>query len=189
MGRRLDKAAVVAAAAVLADRDGLERLNVSAVAAELGVRAPSLYHHVRGQEGLRRELALAGLSGVVNTLLHATAGRAGADAVRALCVAHRRFALANPSLYLASQWAPAADDEELRAANRELRELVVTVLVAAGLARDDAHHATRNLRAAIHGFVSLELYDGFEPGLDVEQSFDRLVDLLVGLVPTQRRAE
>ena len=46
---------VSAAAAVLA-RDGYEGLTMRAVAAQIGVRAPSLYWHVKGKEDLSRLL-------------------------------------------------------------------------------------------------------------------------------------
>ena len=48
----LDTKRVVAAAARIADRKGLEHLSLSVLALVLGVRTPSLYTHVAGPWGL-----------------------------------------------------------------------------------------------------------------------------------------
>ena len=66
--RGLDRAAVVEAAAALADEVGLDGLTLAGVAERLGVRSPSLFNHLpNGLEGLRRELALLG-SGIAHSL-------------------------------------------------------------------------------------------------------------------------
>ena len=50
------------AAAALADEGGAgEELSLARLAERLGVRKPSLYNHVEGLSGLRRELALMAL--------------------------------------------------------------------------------------------------------------------------------
>jgi AcrR family transcriptional regulator len=183
----LDKMAVVDAARGLVDREGLDRLSVSALARQLGVRPPSLYHHVDGQDGLLRELALVGVEQILGELRSATVGLSGGDAIRSLCDAHRRYALAHPGLYQATLRAPAGDDEHLRAANRELRDLIATIFTRSGVALQDARHATRSLRAAVHGFIALEQAGGFEAGLDREESFRRLVERIAAVPGKEER--
>ncbi len=51
---------MVGTAAALADEQGLDGVTLAALALRLGIRTPSLYNHVAGLEGLRRELALFG---------------------------------------------------------------------------------------------------------------------------------
>jgi AcrR family transcriptional regulator len=70
--RGLDQAAVVAAAADLADREGIEALTLTRLAAHLEVRPPSLYAHVDGLDDLRRLLALQTLHELAATLSAAT---------------------------------------------------------------------------------------------------------------------
>ena len=43
---------------------------------------------------------------------------------------------------------------------------------------DDAIHAVRLMRSALHGFVALEAGGGFAMGQSVDETFDRLVALL-----------
>ena len=46
---------VVDAAASIADRDGLDNVTLKAVAAELGIKAPSLYNYFDGVHGARSD--------------------------------------------------------------------------------------------------------------------------------------
>jgi hypothetical protein len=57
---------------------------------------------------------------------------------------------------------------------------VLAVLRGYGVEGEDAVHATRVVRAALHGFVTLEAEDGFGIPLDLDQSFARLVATLDG---------
>ena len=133
-----------------------------------------------GLEGLRRELALLGLRLLTARLARATVGKARGEAIRALADAYRAFARERPGLYAATLRSPEGADEELRYAGQEAVEVALAVLAAYDLARDDALHAVRALRAIVHGFVSLEAAGGFGLPLDLDESFRRLVDAFVG---------
>src|SRR5579864_2626218 len=54
----LNQAAVIEAAAKLVDEEGIEQLSLGHLAERLDVRTPSLYNHVAGLPGLKRDLAL-----------------------------------------------------------------------------------------------------------------------------------
>src|ERR1700751_4684481 len=101
----LDTDAVVDAAARLADADGLESVTLARLAAELGVRAPSLYAHVDGLEDLRRRLGARGARELADALGRAAAGRAGTEALVAVADAYRAYARAHPGSYAALQQA------------------------------------------------------------------------------------
>jgi len=77
----IDRERVVAVAAELADEVGLDQLTLAQVAARLGVRLPSLYNHVEGLPGLRRELALRGLRQLLERLGGAAIGTAEIDPI------------------------------------------------------------------------------------------------------------
>jgi hypothetical protein len=57
-------------------------------------------------------------------------------------------------------------------------EVVVAVLRGYGLEGDDAIHATRIVRAALHGFAALEAGEGFGIALPPDDTFARLVAVL-----------
>lgn len=175
----LDTVAVVAAAAALSDAEGLDGLTLSRVADRVGVRTPSLYSHVGGLDDLRRLLALRAVDELGTALTAATVGRAGDDAVRALGRAYRAYVRTHPGGYAALVRAPDPDDTELNAAAAAVVEIVAAALRGYGLDGDDAVHAVRTLRSALHGFASLEAAGGFALPLDVDESYERLLDVLV----------
>ena len=57
----LDRAVVGRAAAVMADERGLAALSLADLAAQLGVRPPSLYNHIPSLAALQRDLAVLGV--------------------------------------------------------------------------------------------------------------------------------
>jgi AcrR family transcriptional regulator len=170
----LDPGAVVGAAARIADAEGLAAVTLSRLAADLGIRTPSLYSHVGGLDDLRRRLAARGAGELADAMQEAAAGRAGGDALRAVAKAYREYAREHPGSYDAAQRAAwLAGDAGARAVR-----VFTAVLAGYGLSGDDAIHATRAVRAALHGFVALESGGGFGMSQSVDASFERLVALL-----------
>jgi len=142
-GPSLDRTAVSAAAAELADREGLGGVTLATVAARLGVRTPSLYNHVAGLPGLRRELALLGLRELGQRMGRAVVGKADDRALEAIAHAYRAYAHEHPGVYAAAQQVPAAGDAAWEAAGAEVVGIVRAVLAGYGLEGDDAlpYHA------------------------------------------------
>jgi AcrR family transcriptional regulator len=179
----LTSGAVVDAAARIADADGLEAVSLARLPAELGVRTPSLYSHVGGLGDLRKRLAARGARELADAMQEAATGRARGDALRAVAAAYRRYAREHPGSYAAAQRAADLPEE---AGGRAVR-VFTAVLAGYGLAGDDAIHATRAVRAALHGFAALEAGGGFGMAQSVDESFERLVASLdVGLGATMR---
>ena len=175
---RLSPDRVVAEAAALADERGIQALSLAPLAERLGVRVPSLYKHVGGLDDLHRRLALAGLRDLAEELGAATVGRSGRDALLACATAWRAYAKAHPGRYGAIQRAPDPDDTELLAAATRLTELVFAILRGYGLDEEQTVHATRAVRSALHGFITLEAAGGFGLPQGVDDSYARLVALL-----------
>jgi AcrR family transcriptional regulator len=169
----LDTAAVVDAAAKLADSEGLEAVTLARLAAALGVRSPSLYAHVEGLEDLRRRLGARGARELAAELARAAAGRAGSDALSAVAHAYLAYARAHPGSYAAAQRSrEIQNDQEAVAAATAVMEVVLAVLRGYDLVGDDAVHAARTIRVALHGFVSLEADAGFAIALSLDETFE-----------------
>lgn len=171
----LTPAVVAEEAARLSDEEGFDSLSLAAVAKRLGVATPSLYKHVDGLAGLRREVALLGANGIGQEVQRAAVGRSGPEALRATADAYRRYAHAHPGRYVALQQLPV-----LAGARAELTTDPVRVLAAVlrgfGIAEDQDVHAIRALRSSLHGFVDLEARGGFGLPEDVDQSYALLVE-------------
>jgi len=176
----LDAERVVDAAAGIADAEGLEAVTLARVAGELGVRAPSLYNHVDGRDDVLRAIAVRGVRELTSALREAAVGRSSADALTAAARAYRAYARAHPGRYAATVAAPTRGDEEHRAAASEAVDVMLAVMRGWDLEGDDAIHAVRAFRSAVHGFVAIEAADGFGMAVDIDASFDRLVASLAG---------
>jgi AcrR family transcriptional regulator len=187
----LDHAAVVEAAAILADTAGLDQLTLADLAAQLGVRTPSLYNHVAGLPGLRRDLALLGTRELCARLGRAAIGKSGDAAVQAICQAYRAFVNQRPGLYAAtvrSSLLAEQPDPQLNAAQQETFDVVLMVLSAYDLSGAEAIHAMRGLRSVVHGFATLEASNGFGIPLDVDTSFERLIEIYIAGLRAQAGA-
>jgi AcrR family transcriptional regulator len=171
----LTTARVVDEAARLADEEGLDALTLAALAQRLDVRQPSLYKHVAGVAQLRRGVAINALQGLASALRSAAVGKAGSEALVSMATAYREYARRHPGRYAAALRAPLADDAEQAAASAELLDVVMAVLAGYHLSVDACVDAARMLRAAIHGFVTLEAEGGFGMPREVGRSFERMV--------------
>jgi AcrR family transcriptional regulator len=187
----LDKAAVLEAAVDLIESEGVEALSLTRLAGQLGIKTPSLYNHVDGLPGLRRELALLNVRNLRERLGQAAIGKSGAEAVRSIAQAYRAYIKEEPGLYLASLrasgnlraavdgTAQSATERALQAGEEQVVAIVLAVVASFGLTGDDAIHAVRGLRSLVHGFATLEIGGGFGMALDCDESFRRLVEVFI----------
>jgi AcrR family transcriptional regulator len=152
-------------------------VTLAALAARLGVQAPSLYKHVAGADDLQRRISIRARAELADALTRATVGKAGADAVDALAWAYREWATAHPGRYATTLRAPRIDDEADMAVSSRAIQVIFDALAGYGLDGDDAIDATRIIRSTLHGFVSLKAAGGFELP-DLDRSFRRLVTML-----------
>ena len=171
----LDTDAVLDAACELADEEGLAATTLTRLANRLGIRSPSLYKHIDGLDGLQRGLTVRGLEEANRRLRQATIGKARHEALFALAHAYWRFARERPGLYTASLRMARPGENDVARAGEALLSTLLAVLAGYGVHGDDALHATRGLRAIIHGFVSLDAAGGFRLSLDLNESLDRLL--------------
>jgi AcrR family transcriptional regulator len=179
MGTRLgvDRRAVIAAAIDIVDQQGTAALTMTKVADALGIRGPSLYAHVRGQLDLRRELWLWTVADLGDRLGDSVMGRSGEEALFAFAAELRDYARRYPGRYQLTLDPPVPFDEEAAAVRRRANAPFRAVIRSFGLDGARAVHAGRALRAAIHGFVTLEADDAIGDR-DTDASFRHLVDLL-----------
>ena len=192
MGRKrgLSLEQVVEAAADVADRDGLDALSLASVASALGVRSPSLYSHVEGLPGLRRQLSIHASTLLTGEVTDAAEGLESTEALTAIATALRSFAHCHPGLYASFLPAPTPeDDPELAAALARPTTVVGSVLAQMGIDPATMVPLIRALRASVHGFVDLELNGGFGLPDDVDDSFATTIDLVIDAIASHAPAQ
>jgi AcrR family transcriptional regulator len=180
--RTLDRSAVVRAAAELVNAAGIDALTINRLARQLNVQPPSLYNHISGLPGLWRELALLNAQNLCDRLTTAAIGKSGPEGVRALAKAYRAYIIEFPGLYQASLRASGTlpePDPQLSAAEDRVVRVALAVVESFRLSGADAIHAVRALRSVIHGFATLEVAGGFGLPLDLDESFNRLIEMCI----------
>ena len=177
----LDHQRVLAGALELANQEGLNTLTLGRLAKHLNVKPPSLYNHVAGLEGLRRDLSLQGFEVLGQVLQAATVAKTGGAALRAAAYAYRDFAKTQPSLFEATIRTVEDEDEPLREAGHAALKTLQAVFASLGLDGDEAVHAIRSYQAALTGFLLLELGRGFGMPQDVDKSFDYLLSNFIAV--------
>jgi AcrR family transcriptional regulator len=156
--------AILLAARELLEADGPAGLTMAAIAARVGVRAPSLYKRVENREALLRSVAEATLTDLAERLDGAGSAREVLDAFRAF--GHERPA-AFQLVMTPGPGVPTAR-REFGAAASAAALRVGEELVGPTHALD----AARTLTAWVAGFVIMELNGGFQLGGDVDEAWD-----------------
>ena len=169
---------MLAAALDVVDESGAAGLTLAAVAVRTGVAVPSLYKHVEGLPALRRQATVAVLDEFTARLTAAVLGYSGPDALDRFLRAYRDYARENPGRYQLTVPAADAADQEVAKAGARAVDVALALLAGAGITGEEAVHATRCLRAAVHGFAMLEISGGFGLPESTDTSFDRLVAML-----------
>ncbi len=176
-GVGLSRAKVLDLAQAIADDEGAAALTLTRLAAKAGVRKPSLYKHVEGLPDILESLTLRAYQ-ALGEVLDAVEDP-GAEGIREFAMRWRAWGLAHPGLYVIASRTHVGAGPEVFAAGTRIVDMALEHLRARGVPDGELVHAARSWRALVHGFVMLELRDGFGLGVDVSESFTRAVDALI----------
>lgn len=160
---RIDRERVLDAATAIADGSGLEAMTMRALAARLGVKPMSIYHHVAGKDAVLDGL----VDRVFTEMALPTPGRPWRDEVAARARSARTVLLRHPWAVglLESRSSPGA-------ATLRQHDAMLGVLREAGFSLELAGHAYALLDAYVYGFVVQEVSLPFEdtPTAEVAES-------------------
>jgi AcrR family transcriptional regulator len=178
----LTKEIVVEAAINIADKENISAVTLSSVAKALQVKSPSLYNHIDGLTGLKKDMAKKGLQDLYETLANGLGESEGEGGIFSLSKAYLDFARKNPGLYEAASMAPKLEDNALNQAAKQIVDLTLKVLAVFNLEKETALHHVRGLRSMLHGFASLESLGGFGMPFSIDESLhETLKTFLRGL--------
>lgn len=199
MGRPgLNRAAVIAAAADLADELGFDAVTISVLARHLGIKSPTLYSHLTGATDLRTAVTAYVLDELADATGAAMSAGESRDLLAAYANAIRDFAHRSPGRYDATtrQRIPPAPDssstppsvDDAIAAGRRNADLALAVARSYGITETNQTYAVRLMSSLVHGYITLELAGGFahsEPPSEatwpeVIEDLDRTLTRLAG---------
>jgi AcrR family transcriptional regulator len=168
---QVDQEAIIASARQLIELEGVSRLSLGRLAAELEIKAPSLYHHVRNKADLLRMVNLATLQTLFVEIDKALAGGPAdpAGKIQKLAGAYRAFAHDNPRTYMLA----FSSDDEARPDEALLVQMILPVqkLMAEIAGEAQSLTALRGLLALIHGFVVLEINQQLRRGGNLDAAY------------------
>jgi hypothetical protein len=149
------------------------------IAADLISEMEAFFGKVDTIPQMKQALAIAGYQGLRRQIEKAVQGKTKLDAVRAMALAMRSFALGSPGLAIASFRDPDIDNPEYQKAAGQLAQTVMRVFSEAGLGTAATRHAIRILKSLVRGFVINEMSAPVSRPLEYQQSYVFAVDMFV----------
>lgn len=184
----LDKNIVIEKAAQLANEIGLDNISLKNIAKELGVQTPSLYNHIKSLDDLRKQIMLYGWRELENKLLLSVVGVSGYDALRSMCNAFYEYAISNPGVFTAMLWYNRYQDEESKAATKQLFDILFTIMKPLNLTEERIHHIIRTFRGFLEGYALLVNNGAFGNPASVKESFALSVEIILnGIEALEKR--
>ncbi|MCP3710916.1 TetR/AcrR family transcriptional regulator [Paraburkholderia sp. CNPSo 3274] len=161
---------IVAAARLIAEREGWDAVTVRRLAEEIEYSQPVLYSHFENRDAIVAAVAVEGFQELAVALREAVHGATGQqDALENVAKAYLGFAVRCPALYEAMftlptdlRFADAETRPELRAGFEALASAVAPFSV-------DVENVTETFWAALHGLAELERSGRIRPSARVER--------------------
>ena len=176
---------IVQAARALLEQKGRDGFSMNDVASAVGIRAPSLYGRFKDRADLLSAVDLQVWADLADLLGRSIVTDDPMATVMAQAHAIRRFALSHPNGYSLFFDARLPATEHGTAARGAAVGRLLEPLIAL-VGKDRAFASARVLVPFLHGFISMELADGFRLGDGVDSAFENGVSVILrGLIAEQ----
>ena len=174
----LDRERLVRVAADVADRDGWLHLTMSNVAEAVDRHVTSLYGHVDGIHGLRREVQLLALSELADRCWAAVLGRSGEDALVSLLDVYREHTRDHPGRSAALLDVDLRDPQ-IRRLGERLAEPFYATLRGFGVPENQLQATQAIISVSVRGFGLSEASGRFGKRAAADAAFAQLRQLFV----------
>lgn len=168
---------IVETARNLIESDGVEHLSLGALASALGIKAPSLYRHIKNKNALLNAVIEDTYLRLFQAYDHAleNSGDTPKEQLLKLAQAHYSFAHANPNTYML---AYTTQNPEIDANPNMLleRALIIQKIITEISGEENSLPALRGLLALTHGFIMLELNGQFRRGGDLQLTLAQIIE-------------
>ena len=91
--------AILTEATKIVESEGWAALSMRDLARKLGVQASSLYHHFADREAIGKALGKRASQALLEKIAQTSAGKTGAEKIRAIAASYLEFARGNSALY------------------------------------------------------------------------------------------
>ncbi|WP_186431181.1 TetR/AcrR family transcriptional regulator [Clostridium sp. BSD9I1] len=183
--RNLTKEKIIQTAFSLADEIGLNQVTFPKLAEKLGIKYPSLYNHFNNMDDLRIGMTVYLLNDLNSILMKRLIGKSGEAAVREFAFVYKDFAFENRTAYGLFMNIPSTENEEVYRLVIETTGIIYQILEFYIKDKTQLVHKGRTLRSFLHGFVSLYSFGYFHGEVNLEESFQSMVDDFVKSLSTK----
>ncbi|NRY59029.1 TetR/AcrR family transcriptional regulator [Clostridium beijerinckii] len=174
--RNLTKEKIIEASFLLADEIGLNQITFQKIAEKLDIKYPSLYNHFANIEDLKIKMTIYFLNNLNSTLMERLIGKSGEIAIREFAYVYRDFAFENKSGYKLYVNIPSTESDEVKRLASETNSIIRKILDFYSSDKIFIIHKSRSLRSLLHGFVSLSSHGYFQNPVNLEDSFELMID-------------
>ena len=181
--RNLTKQKIIEVTFELADEIGLNKVTFQKIAEKLGIKYPSLYNHFKNMENLKLEMTISSLNRLNSILTQGLIGKSGEDAIKEFSKLYKNFAFENRTAYELFISTRTTGNEEFFNLARETFTIIFQILGYYTNDRVYLTHKSRALRSMLHGFISLYFFGYFKNDIDLEESFEFLVEDFIYSLP------
>lgn len=161
---------IVAAARLIAERDGWSAVTIRRLAEEIEYSQPILYAHFENRDAIVAAVAVEGFRELAIGLRQAAQGSNGRqDALANVARAYLTFAREHPALYEAMFTLQAGLRFAQADTRSELKDGFAALAAVVAPSRCDVEAATETFWAALHGLAELEHSGRIRPGAHDER--------------------
>ncbi|MEO0564252.1 MAG: TetR/AcrR family transcriptional regulator [Chloroflexota bacterium] len=168
---QMNRESIIETAREMIELHGSNAVTVRLLAKAIGVKAPSLYRHIKNKDELLIAVNEVTITELIAVMMEAVEGDAPlVDRLVHVALAYRQYAHDHPRCY---GLAMGGDPETMP--DNDLRLQLVLPLQALFVqltSEDDSLVALRSVFAFLHGWVSLEISQQFQRGGDLDAHFE-----------------
>ncbi|KQL37754.1 TetR family transcriptional regulator [Bacillus sp. FJAT-25509] len=187
--RNLTKEKIIEVAFSLANEIGLNQVTFPKIAEKLDIKYPSLYNHFANMDDLKLKMTISLLNKLNSTLMQRLVGKSGEQAIREIAYVYRDFAFDNRTGYGLFMNIPSTENDDVKRLARETTGIIHQILKFYITDPTLLIHQGRALRSILHGFVSMNFLGYFQHPVNVDDSFDVMIDDFISSVSKTQEVE
>lgn len=180
---------IIEAAAEIISEKGFDKFSLRELADKLGVKAASLYNHINNLSELTSNIGQLTLKKMSEQLYEGLEGKSPKDMIYHIAVSYRKFAKENPELYKTIIKIPTTGNLELIEEGQNIVHKIYPILKSYGLSEKEIIHFSRAIRSSMHGFITLEEAGFFSNEIDIDESYSKMIQSVIGLLELKKNKQ
>ena len=185
----MNKQEIISLSVKIVNKEGLQALTMARLARDFKVKPPSVYKHIRNIHDVYDELGIICLEALIRLIQENVFGLSGDAAVFELARSFRKYGKKNPGLYQAMQLTHVKRSARFQKSAAALMGLLSRLIASYHVTGENQVHAIRLFRCILHGFIDLEIQQGFGLEQNLEKSFTMAIHGFISALKNNYKKE